>query len=91
MEMRRIQTMFLMEGAFIGLLGGMLAVLLGVPLGFAAIAALEIVSAFSVRFDLPPMYAVWTVIGALVVSLGAALYPARRAASLSGPESVHYE
>jgi putative ABC transport system permease protein len=91
MEVRRIRTMFMMEGAFIGLLGGLLAVVLGVPLGFFAIGALQIVSAFNVRLDLPPMYAVWTIFGALAVSLAASLYPARRAASLSGAESVHYE
>lgn len=91
MEVRRIQTMFMMEGAFIGLLGGMLAVVLGVPLGFFAIGALQIISAFNVRLDLPPMYAVWTILGALAVSLLASMYPARRAASLSGAESVHYE
>jgi putative ABC transport system permease protein len=91
MEVRRIRTLFLMEGAFIGLLGGLLAVVLGIPLGFFAIGALEIISAFAVRFDLPAMYPVWTVLGALAVSLFAALYPARKAASLSGAESVHYE
>lgn len=91
MEVPRIRAMFMMEGAFIGLLGGALAVVLGVPLGFFAIGALELVSAFSVHFDLPAMYAVYTVAGALLVSLVASLYPAWRAGSLSGAEAVHYE
>lgn len=91
MEVARIRTLFVMEGAFIGLLGGVLAVVLGIPLGFFAIGALEIVSAFNVHFDLPWSYPLWTIGGALFVSLAASFYPARRAATLSGPEAVHYE
>ena len=81
----------LMEGAFVGLLGGTLAVLLGVPLGFGSIAALQLVSTFAVHFELPVHYAVLTVLGAVAVSLLAALYPARQAAQARSTESIHYE
>jgi putative ABC transport system permease protein len=91
MEVAQIRTMFVMEGAFIGLLGGILAVVLGIPLGFGAIGALEVISAFAVRFELPPVYALFTVLGALVISTLSALYPAARASRLSAAESVHYE
>ena len=91
MTVRQVRRMFMMEGIFIGLLGGGLAACLGVPLGYAAIGALKVVSAFPVQFDLPPMYLVATVAGAVAVSLAASAYPAWRAAGSSSAESVHYE
>lgn len=87
----QIRKMLLLEGAFVGLLGGTLAVMLGVPLGLGSLAALQLVSTFDVRFELPPHYAVLTVVGAVVVAVLAALYPARQAANARSAESVHYE
>jgi putative ABC transport system permease protein len=87
----QIRRLVLMEGAFVGLLGGALAALLGVPLGFAAVGALQAVSAFQVRFRLPSHFVPLTIAGSLAVSLFASLYPARRAARSSSAESVHYE
>jgi putative ABC transport system permease protein len=87
----QIKKMLLLEGAFVGLLGGTLAVLLGVPLGFGSLAALTLVSAFEVRFELPLHYVALTIAGAVAVAVLAALYPARRAASARSAESVHYE
>jgi putative ABC transport system permease protein len=87
----QIRKMLLLEGAFVGLLGGTLAVILGIPLGFGSLAALKLVSAFEVEFGLPFYYPVLTIAGAVVVALIAALYPARQAASARSAESVHYE
>jgi len=87
----QIKKMLLLEGAFVGLLGGTLAVILGVPLGFGSLAALKLVSAFEVRFELPLHYVALTIAGAVAVAVVAALYPARRAASARSAESVHYE
>lgn len=87
----QIRKMLLLEGGFVGLLGGVLAVVLGLPLGFGSLAALELVSAFDVRFELPLHYIVFTIAGAVAVSLLAALYPARRAAQAQSAESIHYE
>lgn len=91
MDRRQLRALFSMEGGLIGLLGGVLAVALGVPLGIAALGALQVISAFRVRFELPWSYALATIGGAIVVSLIAALHPATRATELSGAESVHYE
>lgn len=91
MSTGQIQRMFLLEGTFIGLLGGLMAVALGVPLGYAAIGALRVVSAFDVRFELPAAYMGLTICGALIISLAASLYPAVRASRLDGAESVQYE
>jgi putative ABC transport system permease protein len=91
MQASQIRTLFLLEAAFIGLLGGIFAVALGIPLGFLSVGALEVVSAFAVHFEFPASYAVWTLVGAAGVSLLSALYPAAQAARLDSKEAVHYE
>jgi putative ABC transport system permease protein len=87
----QVRRLVMLEGGFIGLLGGGLAVLLGVPLGYAAIGALRVVSAFEVDFQLPFSYVVYTLAGAVVISLAASLHPAARAVSADAAESIHYE
>jgi len=86
-----IRKLLLLEGGFVGLLGGVLAVILGVPLGYGSLAALKLVSAFDVRFELPLHYIALTIAGAVAVAMLAALYPARRAAQAQSAESIHYE
>lgn len=81
MTSSEIRKVVLGEGAFTGLVGGVLAVLLGIPLGYATVGALRAVSAFDVSFDLPARYVALTLAAAVVVSMIAALYPARRAAA----------
>ncbi|HTN88910.1 MAG TPA: FtsX-like permease family protein, partial [Sorangium sp.] len=87
----QVRRMVLMEGALVGALGGTLAVLLGVPLGSAALGALRTVSTFEVEFHIPPEYGVLTALGATAVALGASLYPARSAGRSNAAESVQYE
>jgi putative ABC transport system permease protein len=88
---RQVRRLVLLEGGFIGLLGGSLATLLGVPLGYAAVGALKAVSAFEVDFTLPPHFVVLTIAGAVVIALLAAIYPAGQASRADAAESVHYE
>lgn len=87
----QIRKLFIMEGLFIGALGGLMASVLGVPLGFAGIGALKVISAFDVGFHFPLSYVLYTIIGATLISLAASLYPAAHASKLSGAESIHYE
>lgn len=87
----QVRRLVLLEGGFIGLLGGVLAAVLGVPLGYAAVGALRAVSAFAVDFDLPPHYVVLTILGSMVIAGVAALYPAGQAGRADAAESVHYE
>ena len=91
MTVRQVRVMVLMEGAFVGLLGGGLAAVLGVPLGYAAVGSLKAVSAFEVDFHLPPLYVPLTIAASVVIALFASLYPASRAARTDSAESVHYE
>ncbi|WP_437983089.1 FtsX-like permease family protein [Sorangium sp. So ce117] len=87
----QVRRMVLMEGALVGALGGTLAVLLGIPLGSAALGALRTVSTFEVEFHIPPEYGLFTALGATAVALFASLYPARSAGRSNAAESVHYE
>ena len=87
----QIRKMLLIEGTFVGLLGGTLAVVLGIPLGLGSIAALKLVSAFDVQFELPWYYVPLTIASAAALALLASLYPARKAANVRSAESVHYE
>ncbi len=87
----QVRRLVLLEGGFIGLLGGALASLLGVPLGYAAVGALRTVSAFEVDFRLPPQYVLGTIVGSVLISGVASLYPASQAARADAAESVHYE
>lgn len=91
MQRRQVRVLYILEGALIGVLGGVMAVVLGLPLGLSAIGALEVVSAFEVHYVLPPSYALFTVLGAMAISLIASLYPAFVSTELSDAESVHYE
>ena len=91
MTMSQVRRLILMEGAFIGLLGGALAVLLGIPLGYAAIGALRVVSAFEVDFDLPLSYIALTIAGSGILAFLASIHPASRAISKDSAESIHYE
>lgn len=91
MQRRQIGVLYLTEGVLIGLLGGVMAVVLGVPLGFTAIGALEVVSAFEVHFVLPWQYGLFTVLGAMAISLVSAVYPAFVSTRMSSAEGVHYE
>jgi putative ABC transport system permease protein len=91
MKASQVFGLFLVEGLFMGALGGIMAVVLGIPLGFLSLGALELISAFDVQFDLPLSYPVYILISAIAIAVGSALYPALRAARQSSAESVHYE
>jgi putative ABC transport system permease protein len=91
MTSSQVQRLVVLEGGFIGLVGGALAVMLGVPLGFAAIGALKAVSAFQVEFHLPLHYVLFTLVGSVMIAVVSSLYPAAQAARADAAESVHYE
>ncbi len=87
----QVRGLVILEGGFIGFLGGVLATLLGVPLGYAAVGILKSVSVFEVEFELPPHFVVLTILGSIVVAGIASLYPAGEAKRADAAESVHYE
>ncbi|AUX48393.1 ABC transporter [Sorangium cellulosum] len=87
----QVRRMVLMEGALVGVMGGALAVVLGIPMGSAALGALRTVSSFDVEFSIPPEYGLLTALGATAVALLASLYPALGAGRSNAAESVQYE
>lgn len=87
----QVRRLVILEGVIVGLLGGCLAALLGVPLGYTAVGAVRAVSNFDVSFTLPPAYVIVTIASATLVSTLAALVPAARAARPDRAESAYHE
>ncbi len=87
----QIWSMILVEGFLIGILGGMLAIFLGIPLSWASIEALNALSVFRIALDLSPLQIGGILVGAVGVSLTAAIYPALAEMQLPTSESIHYE
>ncbi len=101
----QVLGLFLVQGLSIGLLGVALGVLFGVPLALHVgdvVAALEGLLQFQV-FD-PTVYFIttlpsrldwndvlWTVVGSLVLTLLATIYPAWRAGQIQPAEVLRYE
>jgi len=87
----QIVKLILTEGLFIGILGGSFANLLGLPVGWASIEALNALSVFNVSFSLSLHQMALVFIAALGIALLAAAYPALRSLRLYTSESLHYE
>ncbi|HTD21604.1 MAG TPA: FtsX-like permease family protein [Terriglobales bacterium] len=93
---RDVKQLFFVEAGVMGLFGGTLGVGLGWLIGRIITVTANI---YLRRQDLPPtnVFAVpwWLVLGAIafavIVSLGAGLYPAARAAKLNPVEALRYE
>lgn len=91
MTRKQVARFVVLEGMFVGLIGGTLALVLGVPLGYAAIGALRAVSAFEVDFSVSPWLAGGTVLLSMLVSTLSSLYPASRVGKSEAAASLHYE
>lgn len=87
----QIVKLILTEGIFIGILGGTFANLLGLPVGWASIEALNALSVFNVSFSLSLQQMALIFSAALGIALLAAGYPAFRSLHLPTSESLHYE
>ena len=87
----QVRRLFVVEGVFIGAVGGIMAALLGAPLGYLTIGALRIISAFDVSYAVPWFYPVLVVVGAVAISVVSSLYPALRAGRQSSTEALKYE
>jgi ABC-type antimicrobial peptide transport system permease subunit len=87
----QILKMILIEGLFIGKIGGLLAIFLGIPLGWVSIQALNMLSVFKVNLILSTKLFGLIFLGAILVSTLAAFYPALIGFRLKTSESIHYE
>ncbi len=87
----QILKMVIIEGLFIGKIGGLLAIFLGIPLGWVSIQALNMLSVFKVNLLLSGKLFGLIFLGAILVSTVAAFYPALIGFRLKTSESIHYE
>ncbi len=91
MTPRQIVQLFVVEGVFIGLLGGVAAIAVGAPIAAVLLRLLSAVSGFELRLALPLPHLALTLFGTSLVAVSAALHPALRASRAEASESIHYE
>ena len=89
----RAQTtrLLLVEGAIIGIVSGLLALVLGHTLGAISVSFLDRFTLFEYRFVLSPVASALVCLLAVATCCVAALYPAVVANRISSAESLHYE
>ena len=87
----QIAKLLLIEGAIIGLIGALLALILGHLLGMISVAFLGRFTLFEYRFVFSAGASLWIFALAVSTCCAAAMYPAVVAARPSTAEALHYE
>ena len=83
--------LLLLEGALIGMAGGLVAIFLGNALGAISVSFLDHFTLFDYRFRFSPSATLWLFAFAVLTCLVSAVYPAIVARSVSSAEALHYE
>jgi putative ABC transport system permease protein len=91
MTRAQVARMVLAESGAMGIIGGLFGAVFGFFLSQVFLLGLEVIAGYTVNYSLPPMALVASLVIALVVSQGAALYPAWRAATVGIIEAVQHE
>ncbi|MCP5141672.1 MAG: ABC transporter permease [Gammaproteobacteria bacterium] len=91
MDNRQVGGLLLMEGLITGLVSAILAVFLGLVLGAISVEFLDGFTLFALEYAVSAKVVITTLVAVPLLSMLAAIYPARMAARLSSSESLHYE
>jgi putative ABC transport system permease protein len=87
----QVARMVLAESGAMGIIGGLFGTVFGFFLSQVFLLGLEVIGGYTVNYNLPPLALAISLVIALVVSQGAALYPAWRAATVRIIESIQHE
>ncbi len=88
---RQVQRLLLLEALAVGLIGGLFAAGLSVPLSKFAVEGVSIISSLPMRHEIDSWSIVLPVASALLLSLLAAILPARHASRLHLPSLARHE
>jgi putative ABC transport system permease protein len=91
MTKAQVARMILAESGAMGIIGGLFGTIFGFFLSQVFLLGLEVIGGYTVNYSLPPAALVISLVIALVVSQGAALYPAWRAATVRIVEAIQHE
>lgn len=83
--------LLLLEGAALGLLGGILGLALGLPLAWLAVRLLSELSVFPLAFSAPPALLLWVPLASVAVSVAASVQPAISLARTRLGTALRYE
>jgi putative ABC transport system permease protein len=91
MTRAQVARMVLAESGAMGVIGGLFGAIFGFFLAQVFLLALEVIGGYTVNYNLPPTALIASLVISLVVSQGAALYPAWRAATVRIVEAIQHE
>jgi putative ABC transport system permease protein len=91
MTRAQVARMVLAESGAMGIIGGLFGTVFGFFLSKVFLLGLEVIGGYTVNYNMPPAALLISLAIALVVSQGAALYPAWRAATVRIIEAIQHE
>ncbi len=88
---RALRQMFLLEGSVVAVIGALVAVLIGLPLGHVVVTGLNTVAGLQAPIVIPWLYLALVPVLALATGLLAAILPGSRAVKMNASEAIRYE
>ncbi|MBT5874110.1 MAG: ABC transporter permease [Candidatus Latescibacteria bacterium] len=87
----QLRSMMIMEGTVIGIVGGVLGALLGIPMSLLIIDGLVLLSSLNLTFVTSPLWIGISIVASISIATISAVYPALRSVRMSIAESIQYE
>ncbi|MFH2002343.1 MAG: FtsX-like permease family protein, partial [Planctomycetota bacterium] len=88
---KQLQGILLMEAYSLGTLGGLFGLILGIPIAILTVAAIKTISNLDLQVTFSVLTVLMTFFGALLVSVGASIYPMIRQSATDLMEAVKIE